>query len=501
MPVIGNPSLMSQPTLPRAVPEAMGVASGAILAFVEAVERDGLELHSLMLLRHGAVVAEGWWFPYAPEHSHMLFSLSKSFTATAVGFAVAEGKLALDDAVVSFFADDLPTQVSPNLAAMRVRDLLTMTTGHTAEPSGPRSGTAPGNHWARAFLAADVPYEPGTHFVYNTLATYMLSAIISKATGHDLLVYLTPRLLDPLGIVGATWAQCPHGIATGGFGLSIRTEDIVRFGQLYLQDGLWNGERILPDGWAAEATGKQVENGIDANNDWNQGYGFQFWRCRHNAYRGDGAFGQFCVVLPEQDAVVAITAGVDDMSAVLERIWSILLPAMATESLAENPVAHTTLTERLTSLALSIPKGSHHSPLASQISGKHYRFDANLFGIETATLDLDSAGGGVLLLHDSIGEHGIAFGSGDWFPGTFGFPALDFDERATLTTGMWIAEDTIVLKVCFVETPFVPTITCHFAGQTMTLDIRGSLGFGLKERPLLTGTLVSEAPAFPSLAI
>src|SRR5262249_18720613 len=243
---------------------------------------------------------------------HSLFSLSKSFTATAVGLAIAEGKLSLDDDVLRYFPDDAPESTSKNLKSMRVRGLLRMSTGHQAEPGRPRA-----KPWTRTFLAQPVPHKPGTHFLYNTSATYMLSAIVQKATGTTVLDYLRPRLFDPLGIENPTWETSPQGITVGGSGLSIRTEDIARFGLLYLQRGTWNGKQVVPAAWVEAATACQTANGSDPRSDWDQGYGYQFWRCRNHAFRGDGAFGQFCIVVPEQDAVIAITSGVKDMQSVL----------------------------------------------------------------------------------------------------------------------------------------------------------------------------------------
>ena len=152
-----------------------------------------------MLLRHGHVVAEGWWSPYSPERPHMLFSLSKSFTSTAVGFAVTEGKLSVEDSVISFFTEDLPEEISENLKSMKIKYLLSMSTGHAQDTTG-RLHEDKSNNWAKAFLAAPVDHIPGTHFVYNSGATYMLSAIIQKVTGQTLLEYLSPRLFEPLGI-------------------------------------------------------------------------------------------------------------------------------------------------------------------------------------------------------------------------------------------------------------------------------------------------------------
>ena len=295
-------------SLPRSTPEAQGVSSALIREFIETADAQVNSMHSFMLVRHGHVVAEAWWAPESAQKPHILWSLSKSFTSTAVGLAVEDGKLSIDDHVLKFFPDDEPEEPSDNLKAMRIRDLLTMNAGHQNELNWRAA-----EHWAKAFLAHPVPHEPGTHFRYNTPATYMLSGIVQKVTGETVLEYLTPRLFEPLGIEKPKWDVSPQGISIGGYGLYLRTEDIAKFGQLYLQHGKWNGKQILPAEWVDQASSKQVPNGDNAESDWNQGYGFQFWRCRHNAYRGDGKDGQFCIVLPEQDAVIAITANTGNM--------------------------------------------------------------------------------------------------------------------------------------------------------------------------------------------
>ena len=351
--------------LPRSTPESQGVASSAVHGFLEAVEAGGFALHSLMLLRHGNVLAEGWWEPYRADLPHILFSLSKSFAATGAGLAIAEGRLSLDDSVLSFFPEEAPAEPSDNLRAMRVRHLLSMATGNDADTTGSLSRLG-GDNWARGFLACPVEHAPGTHFVYNSGATYMVSAIVQKVTGERLLDYLTPRLLEPLGIEGATWDTCPRGIDIGGWGLKVRTEDIARFGQLYLQRGMWNGSRLLTEEWVEQATGFQVANGDNLESDWNQGYGFQFWRCRHWAYRGDGAFGQYCVVLPEQDAVVAITSGLKDMQAVLNLVWAHLLPAFGPAPLPADPGALEVPQARLANLKVATPRGETANACAEE---------------------------------------------------------------------------------------------------------------------------------------
>jgi CubicO group peptidase (beta-lactamase class C family) len=266
---------LSPSALPRSNPEAQGVSSAGVRAFVEAADQQVDTMHSFMLVRHGHVVAEGWWAPESADKPHILWSLSKSFTSTAVGLAVSEGKLGIDDKVLSFFPEDAPADPSDNLKAMRVRDLLTMSTGHAAEP------WASGDEvWTKRFLAQPVPHRPGSTFLYNTPATYMQSAIVQKVTGQTVLDFLTPRLFEPLGIEKPTWDQSPQGISLGGYGLYLRTEDIAKFGQLLLQKGQWNGKQIIPAEWIAQATSKQVDNDkapSAGNPDWRQGYGFQFW--------------------------------------------------------------------------------------------------------------------------------------------------------------------------------------------------------------------------------
>jgi len=320
--------------LPRSTPEAQGVSSSAVCDFVEAADKINT-LHSFMLVRHGCVVAEAWWKPEAADKPHVLHSLSKSFNSTAVGLAIEEGKLSLEDPVLKFFPNDAPSDPSDNLKAMTVRDLLTMTCGHDTEPKA--VGGAPS---VKQFLAHPVPHKPGTHFQYNTMGAYTLSAIVTKVTGQTSLDFLKPRLFEPLGIENPKWEMSPEGNSLGGYGLWLCTEDIAKFGQLYLQKGKWNGKQLIPEKWIAQATSKQVPNDQESHSkmgpDWRQGYGFQFWQCTHHAFRGDGAAGQLCVMIPDQDAVIAITAATGDMQGELTTIWEKLLPAFQAAALPED---------------------------------------------------------------------------------------------------------------------------------------------------------------------
>ena len=195
--------------------------SAAISDFLDAVERDIDAVHSLIVLRHGHIIAQGWWEPFGPQIPHILYSLSKSFTSTAIGLLVAEGRLSLDAPVLDFFPGDAPAQPSANLQAMRVRHLLSMATGH-AEDTTPTLWADPARTWTQAFLAQPVPYAPGTHFLYNTGATHMLAAIVQRLAGMRMLDYLQPRLFEPLSIDNPTWEVSPQGIDVGGWACPLR---------------------------------------------------------------------------------------------------------------------------------------------------------------------------------------------------------------------------------------------------------------------------------------
>lgn len=466
-------------SFPRSTPEEQGVPPAAILDLVEALDQIDA-MNSFMLVRHGKVIAEGWWTPYSAQDNHELYSLSKSFTSTAVGMAVAEGKLSIDDEVLKFFPEDAPAVPSANLKAMRVRDLLTMNTGNQDEVP-----TAADKISAKAFLTNAVPHKPGTHFKYNTPATFMLSAIVQKQTGQTVFDYLRPRLFEPLGITQPVWNTNWQGINLGGYGLNVRTEDIARFGQLYLQKGKWQGRQLIPKDWVEMATSKQVSNGSNPKSDWDQGYGFQFWRCRHGAYRGDGAFGQYCVVLPEQDAVIAITSGLKDMQGVLNLVWEKLLPQMKPRPLM--PFAGgDRLKQKLAGLTVRPAEGSEASPLAAKVLGRKFVFPANEQKLESLTFRPDGNGRGITL---SIQAGGAAYSVGagyrEWKKGLGAFGS--YTNAPAAATSAWAGDDTLVVKQCFTETPYHVAHKFRFDGNEVFYDVQRNVGFGPTKQPQLAG--------------
>ena len=323
--------------LPRAeTPDSL--ASAMDIFFQEAVN-DSMDIHSVMIVKDGQVIYSRWQSQGADSVPHVLHSVSKTFTATAVGLAIADGKMALTDKVINFFPDKLPAEVSDNLKAMTVRDLLTMSCGHDVEPS---FRGAPDQDWVTTFLAHPVVHEPGTFYLYNSLGTYMLSAIVQQVTGERIVDYLTPRLFEPLHIDKPKWEESPQGINCGGWGLWLKTEDLAKMGQLLLQKGQWNGKQLIPEEWVSEMSKKQVESinpgtrieeaeakGMTVEtSDWMQGYGYQMWRCRPGCFRADGARGQYIIVVPDKNAVIAITSDVADLQGELNLVWNNILPML-----------------------------------------------------------------------------------------------------------------------------------------------------------------------------
>lgn len=372
-------------TLPVSTPEAEGVSSAGILKFLDAVDKGKNELHSFVILRHGKIISEGWWSPYGRELKHVMFSVSKSFTSTGVGLAIAEHKLKLTDRVVTFFPNSLPDTLSTYMKEMTVQDLLKMSTGMNADPLFTARGSS---DWPKSFMSSPVENKPGSVFKYNNMATFMLSAIVQKATGEKLLDFLKPRLFDPLGIKNITWDETPGGYTFGAIGLKLQSEDMAKFGQMLLQKGKWNGKQIVPQSWVEEATSFQIMSNAPENktpkelNDWEQGYGYQFWRSRNNSFRADGLGGQFILVLPEKDAVVVLTSAATDTQEELNLVWDHLIPAMQDKPLPEDKKTSAELSKRIAALSGLKKVSPGPSVLLKKISGKRIEIEQNETGVK-----------------------------------------------------------------------------------------------------------------------
>jgi len=473
--------------LPRSTPEAEGVSSKGIMEFLDAISTTKHEIHSIMILRHGKVIAEGWWNPYRPDLKHTLYSLSKSFTSTAVGFAVAEKKLSVNDKVTSFFPNKLPATISTFLTDLKIKDLLSMTAGQDPDPTGAVVVT---NDWVKSFFATPVLNKPGAVFLYNSAATYMLSAIVQKVTGEKIIDYLTPRLFTPLGITGMDWETDPMGINTGGWGFRIKTEDIAKFAQLYLQKGKWNGQQILPEERVDEATTVKIDNAPydeqakKDSNDWKQGYCYQFWRSRHNSYRGDGAFGQYALVLPEQDAVIAITSETMDMQGELNLVWKYLLPALQVDSSVLNKNDAAVLKKRLAQLKLPLPAKPDSVFKIISVSGKSFKIDSNEKRIEKISFTQNSSSI-ALTIKTNMNSYTLNFGNGKWIEGktTLLGPSLvaaakghfeGLPPSQVAGTYRWKGPNTLQMLLRYIDSPHTQFMTFYFEGDRISVDMLDS---------------------------
>jgi len=480
--------LFAQTSLPRSMPEAEGFSSQAVLNFLDAAAKTDHEFHSIMIVRHGKVIAEGWWNPYRADLKHTLYSVSKSFTATAVGFAVAEKKLSVEDKVISFFPEDVPAEISPNLAALRVKHLLSMSVGQATDPTGDVNRK---DNWAKAFFSVPITYEPGTKFLYNTVATYMLSAIVQKVTGQKVIDYLKPRLFDPLGITGMDWETDGQGINTGGWGLRLKTEDMAKFGQLFLQKGQWQGKQILPASWVEEASTKKIDQDPAApqatrdSSDWLQGYCYQMWRSRNNSYRADGAFGQYILVLPEHDAVIAITSETSNMQRELNLVWKYILPGFSKEKLPANTKVARQLKARLAVLALPLQTSKSNAAREAAINGKTYGVITSDRRLESFRLDFIN-GNCKLTLNTDSASYPFLFAANTWNKEETSKYGIYLGARAKNNrVGLspfkvaehyhWVDDKTLELELRYIESPHTETIRCIFDGEYASIDFENRL--------------------------
>ncbi len=494
------------PRLPRSMPEMQGVSSDVLGKLFDAMDASDIEFHSVMVLRNGFVIGEGWWTPYASQYRHTLHSLSKSFTSASVGLAINEGHFTIESQVISFFPELLPKDVSANISAMKVKHLLTMTTGHATD-----AGLLMGENWAQNFLNAPIVHEPGTFYVYNTAATYMLSAIVQKTTGQKVFDFLTPRLFEPLKIEGADWEVSPQDINAGGFGLRLRTEDIACFSQLYLNKGNWKGKQLIPQAWVEASTKAQWKFDSNPfggtkpkpNDDWQQGYGYQFWRTQHNGFRSDGLYGQFGIVLPDEQTVVVITEESFNTQASLNFVWDVLVPGLQAGTLPANSSAQQTLKAKTKGLQIKFPTGSATAAIAGNISSKKFILDDNTLGAKSITFNFNNAAGDFVVHYDQ-GDRKLNFGMNTWespknerpINSQLPFPVKPLPEvpSEVVVNATWTDKNTLFLDIRPVETVTSDSMTCHFTDSTIKISFLQSVARGNpskvhETRPELTGRI------------
>ncbi|MGZ9584513.1 serine hydrolase domain-containing protein [Paenibacillus marinisediminis] len=463
------------------IPEHHGLSSKALLQFMNHMERLNLEVNSFMLLQNGRATAQFWRQPYRKDCPQILFSLSKSVTSIAVGIAWDQGYLDLKDKVISFFPDDLPESISPYLSDMTIHHLLSMNAGHHDNIYG---DVVSHQNWVKAFLSLDIQHQPGTYYRYSTPATYMLSAILEKVTGESLVDFLTPRLFEPLGISKPVWETCPMGVTAGGMGLNMPTEAIARFGQMLLDKGMYNGQRIVSERYITLATQEQSDNRRDEERmDWAQGYGYQLFLCRRGCYMGNGAFGQLCFVAPEQNIVIAATTSFKNMKqlqTLLDLIYEYIIERIDLKD-ALDPNDHKELEQLLTNMSYPISISQSLTSLVASSMGRCYIMEDNPHQLKLLNISLKDNLVEVESIYKERGAERLLYDLTKpvLTRGSF-IKDLAYHEQEVVTYAAWLASTTLELTMRYIETPYVVTHTLKFLNDSIEFRYQINVSFGVE---------------------
>lgn len=445
-----SPTTAASPApLRRGTPEEHGVPSEAVLRMVRRWESEGNEPHGVLVVRHGTVVAEGSWAPYRAEGVQLVYSVSKTFLACAAALAEEAGLLAGDERIVDVFPE-AASGAGPRAARLTVEDLLRMSTGHHVDTLDTVPGLAGGGEEAVAgFLATEPEEEPGSWFLYHNGASRVLALAVQRRTGQRLVDHLRPRLLDPLGVTHCAWSSWA-GTDLGFSGFHVTTEAVARLGLLLLQDGVWEGRRLLPAGWVGTASAALADTAHHPGTaDWQVGYGRQVWRCRPDGFRADGAYGQFALVLPRHDLVVATTACTEATQEVLDAVWEELLPALSDAPLPPDPAAHARLVAALEAAAL--PSIASVAPVPSGCGPWTFTHTPSPEHPRLTTVEVAAADDGWHLVVDDGGSLHVPCGDGRW-PDAVASPFV--------ATGGWVEPGVFEATIVAVQTPHSLHLRC-----------------------------------------
>lgn len=479
----------------RVTPESVGIHSEDIEWLVDQLEGDFTEPHGLMIMKHGKICAEGWRAPYAPGIRHGEQSHSKTYAATAVGIAYTEGILKLDERLIDIFPEEAPENPSENLQKLTIHDVLCMGCGMDEMPR-------PSVNWIRDFLHTPVTNVPGTTYMYNSVGSTILGAIVRKKTGLGLHEYLKPRLYDKIGIYADNhrWMTMPDGMEVGGGGLFATTEDNLRLMKLYADGGIWNGERILAEDYVKRATTLQNESATEAKGnpqafDNFMGYGYQIWMCQpKDVYRADGAMGQFSIVVPDQDILIAITenaAGAHWAQTTLDTMWTFLERIKKNPAEKENPQASGKLAKRMKHLALPNPVFQPFSPWTEKLNGTAYQVEDGAFYLMDHGVEVIMGGSP---LPPSIREFTMQFACDSMTlhmkdgTQTFDLTAgMDGSRRwnqlpgsvvgQVLANAYWEKENVLILELRKIETCGQEKLTFTFSDNQVSIDRENNMLF------------------------
>ena len=440
--------------LPRSTPEEQGVPSKALVALFDSLHALPLtDMHAVMVMRHGKVIGEMYPKPYAPEYRHTMYSCSKTFVGIAVGLAIEDNRLRLDDRIAAIFPELLPDSVSKDLADMTVRHLLTMASG--VKPDW--NMRSRGKEWIRTFLSKPVK-EPGTQYAYDSMVSYMLAAVVQKVTGKKLTEYLQERVFTPMNVTEWAWEESPEGVNTGGWGVHIQPESLAKFGQLILNEGSWEGKQLVPAEWIREMCKKHRETGREV-------YGYHIWHCggHDGAVRADGALGQYVISVLDKDMVVVMTEATLGNGRDQRRlIWDVLLPHIQDEPLPANKKDYQKLLKKQEGYKLAEVKGKASSAFASNWENKTIELGKNTFGWKSLKLNFGKKEVTMTVTETNGKSYELPFGYQQWITTTFDsyppysiapidrFKGLEGPYYASGSYA-WISKEELQLKVHYVN--------------------------------------------------
>ncbi|MFC3747309.1 serine hydrolase domain-containing protein [Paenibacillus sp. GCM10012306] len=476
-------------TTVKNLPEDHDLSSKDLLAFFKKVQESNLDINSFILMQDGQAISQFYREPYRKDTPQLLFSLSKSFTSIAVGIAWDEGYFDLHDKVISFFSDKLPDYISPNLSQMTIHHLLSMTAGHQNNIYG---DVVKHTDWISSFLSQEVHHVPGSYYRYSTHSTYMLSAIVERVTGQNLVDFLMPRLFEPLEIPRPSWETCPMGITAGGMGLSISTEGIARFGQMLLEKGIFKGRRIVSEKYINLATSKHADTMRDESRiDFSKGYGYQLFLCRNDCFMGNGGYGQLCFVAPKERIVIAATSCLPSMKhlqSLLDLVYEYILGQFnhGTPSELEDAVA---LQEYLSNVAYPFPPSKDLINNEFIFKDARYTIHDNSQCIEEVRFSFQNNQLEFQMIYDSKVNKRY------WFEFDTLVHARDLftkdlalHDQEVVTHAYWSSENTLVLTLFYIETPYV--ITYNISTRNKTIELQCSNNASLdSEAYTITGVL------------
>ena len=440
--------------LPRSTPEEQGVPSKALVALFDSLHSLPLtDMHAVVVMRHGKVIGEMYPNPYAPEYRHTMYSCSKTFVGIAVGLAIEDNRLRLDDRIAAIFPELLPDSVSKDLADMTVRHLLTMASG--VKPDW--NMRSRGKEWIRTFLSKPVK-EPGTQYAYDSMVSYMLAAVVQKVTGKKLTEYLQERVFTPMNVTEWAWEESPEGVNTGGWGVHIQPESLAKFGQLILNEGRWKGKQLVPAEWIREMCKKHRETGREV-------YGYHIWHCggHDGAVRADGALGQYVISVLDKDMVVVMTEATLGNGRDQRRlIWDVLLPHIQDEPLPANKKDYQKLLKKQEGYKLAEVKGKASSAFASNWENKTIELGKNTFGWKSLKLNFGKKEVTMTVTETNGKSYELPFGYQEWITTTFdSYPPYSITpidrfkglEGPYYASGSyaWISKEELQLKAHYVN--------------------------------------------------